>query len=134
MANPARAEWLRAETRHFIVYDNARDAEVRALAGDLERFDGFMRLFHNAPEVDGAASNKLTVYVVPDVEAVQRLCGKCPNIYGFYEGRASGSVAFTPRHAGNTAVDPNALDARTVLFHEYGHHFLLGNYLLAYPA
>lgn len=52
---PAHADWLRAETRHFIVYDNARDAEVRALASDLERFDGFIRLFHDAPEVDGAS-------------------------------------------------------------------------------
>lgn len=133
-AAPAHADWLRAETRHFIVYDDARDAEVRALASDLERFDGFIRLFHDAPEVDGAESNKLTVFVVPNVRMVQRLCGKCPDVYGFYQGRASGSVAFTPRQAGDAKANPNAIDARTVLFHEYGHHFLLGAYLVAYPA
>lgn len=133
---PARATWLRAETRHFIVYEDARDAEVRGLASDLERFDGFVRLFHSAAEVDGAESNKLSVYVVSDVDAVQRLCGKCPTVYGFYEGRASGSVAFSPRATpkGIWSDDPNRLGAQTVLFHEYGHHFLLGNYLFAYPA
>lgn len=132
VGTPAQAAWLRAETRHFIVYDNAREAEVRALASELERFDGFVRLFHSAPEVAGAESNKLTVYVVPDVAAVQKLCGKCPNVYGFYEGRVSGSVAFTPRSTPGS--DANGLGARTVLFHEYGHHFLLGAFLLAYPA
>jgi tetratricopeptide (TPR) repeat protein len=132
---PARAEWMRAETKHFIVYENAREAEVKALASDLERFDGFVRLFHSTREVPGAEANKLTVYVVPDVAAVQRLCGKCPNVYGFYNGRASGSVAFTPRSTPGGARDnSNMLGARTVLFHEYGHHLLLGGYALAYPA
>jgi hypothetical protein len=112
-STPARAAWLRAETKHFIVYDNAREAEVRALASDLERFDGFIRLFHAASEVPGAESNKLTVYVVSDVEAVQRLCGKCPNVAGFYEGRASGSLAFTPKRTGGDMVkNANLIDAR----------------------
>ena len=69
-ATPTRAEWLRAETRHFIVYENARDADVRKLASDLERFDGLMRLFHATPEVAGTQSNKLTVWVVSSIAAV----------------------------------------------------------------
>lgn len=128
----AGAEWMRAETPHFVVYEDAGAEEIRRLAADLERFDGFIRLFHDKPEADGARSNKLTVYVLSDVSAVQRLCGKCANVYGFYNGRASGSVAFTPRHADGGY--PGALGGRTVLFHEYGHHFLLGNFAVAYPA
>jgi tetratricopeptide (TPR) repeat protein len=131
-ATPAHAEWFRAETRHFIVYENARDADVRKLASDLERFDGFVRLFHAAPEVDGAQSNKLTVWVVSNIAAIQRLCAKCGSVAGFYTGRASGSVAFVPRTGDGDGA--NVLNAQTVLFHEYGHHFLLGSYLLAYPA
>ena len=132
---PAQAAWLRAETKHFIVYDNAGERAVRALAGDLERFDGLIRLFHSTPEAPGSESNKLTVWVVSDVDAVRRLCLGCPSgVAGFYNGRASGSVAFTPRRAEDKAQNPNALDAQTILFHEYGHHFLLGGYLFAYPA
>jgi tetratricopeptide (TPR) repeat protein len=132
LAPSAGAEWMRAETPHFVVYEDAGADEIRRLAADLERFDGFIRLFHDKADADGASSNKLTVYVLSDVSAVQRLCGKCANVYGFYNGRASGSVAFTPRHA--DAGYPGALGGRTVLFHEYGHHFLLGNYAVAYPA
>lgn len=133
-ATPARAEWLRAETKHFIVYQSGGDAEIRRLAGDLERFDAAIRLFHSAKEVEGTQSNKLTVWVVPNIAAIQRLCVKCGSVAGFYKGRASGSVAFTPKSAGDTRTDPNALSAQTILFHEYGHHFLLGSYLVAYPA
>ena len=39
-----------------------------------------------------------------------------------------------PKSDGALNADPNALHAQTILFHEYGHHFLLGSYLLAYPA
>ena len=134
-ATPAQAAWLRAETKHFIVYENASERAIRALAGDLERFDGLIRLIHSTPEAPGTESNKLTVWVVSDVGAVRRLCLGCPSgVAGFYNGRASGSVAFTPRRAQDKGQNPNALDAQTILFHEYGHHFLLGGYALAYPA
>lgn len=131
---PAQAAWMRAETDHFVVYENGREAEVRALASDLERFDGFIRLMFSTPEVPGSRSNKLTVWVVPDVGTVQQLCGRCSNVYGFYEGRASGSVAFTPRRIDDHGAAGEAFSARIVLFHEYGHHFLLGNYATAYPG
>lgn len=132
LSTPATAAWFRAETAHFIVYSDDREAKVRELATELETFDAVLRRFHTAPEQDGAGSNKLTVFVVDNVGAVQRLCGGCPNVYGFYIGRASGSVAFTPRYAeGRTATDINS---RHVLFHEYAHHFLFGNYASAYPA
>ncbi|WP_375286977.1 hypothetical protein [Sphingomonas sp.] len=132
LAPPAAAEWMRAETPHFVVYEEASAAEVRKLAVDLERFDGFVRLFHAMRDAEGARSNKVTVYVVSDVGAVQRLCGKCANVAGFYDGRASGSVAFTPRRTAG-GYD-GAMRAQTILFHEYAHHFLLGNYAVAYPA
>ena len=129
---PASAEWFRAETDHFIVYADDREAAVRKLATELETFDAVLRRFHTTDAQEGAGSNKLTVYVVDNVVAVQKLCGRCPNVYGFYRGRASGSVAFTPRHT--HAQNANDLNARTVLYHEYAHHFLFGNYASAYPA
>lgn len=129
---PASAAWMRAETAHFVVYSDDKEESVRKMATELETFDAVLRYFHSTSERDGASSNKLTVYVADNVGVVQRLCGKCPNVYGFYKGRASGSVAFTPRTT--RAATPDDLNARTVLQHEYAHHFLFGNYASAYPA
>lgn len=135
VSTPAQADWMRAETKHFVVYENAKPEEVRILASDLERFDGYLRLILPMNERPGAESNKLSVYVVPDVQRVQKLYGgggSAFGVYGFYDGRASGSVVFTPRRA--DATGDQGLDARKVLFHEYGHHFLLGGQAIAYPA
>lgn len=128
---PATAAWMRAETAHFVVYSDDSESDVRRMAVELETFDAVLRRFHQAPEQDGAGSNKLTVYVLDDIAAVQRLCG-CGYAAGFYVGRASGSVAFTPRN--DYAAGKGDLTARTILQHEYAHHFLFGNFALAYPA
>lgn len=129
---PVHAEWMRAETSHFIVYEDGTPADIRKLASELERFDGFIRLFHDHDEAPGAASNKVTVYILSNVDELQQLCGRCSGVYGWYDGRASGSVAFSPKRTGSGGA--GSLSPRVVLFHEYAHHFLLGNFALAYPA
>lgn len=134
-AAPASAEWLRAQTPHFVVIENAPEAAVREDATQLEQFDNALRHLFPPPESDVPASaNRVTVYVAPSVAAVQRLYGSGgDHIYGFYTPRADGSVAFTPRRAPDQQGD-NALKPRIVLFHEYTHHFLLGSYAAAYPG
>lgn len=133
---PAHAEWLEATSSHFIVYADNNAAEIKRQAEQLERFDQVLRYFHHVPSNPEDEANKVTVYVVADDDAVKRLCGAgngCRNVAGFYEPRVTGSVAFTPKGGFDTS---NALDLqpRIVLFHEYAHHFLLGNYAAAYPA
>lgn len=131
---PARAEWLQATSKHFIVYANGDAGTVRRQAEDLERFDSVFRYFQTVPERREDESNKLTVYVVASGSAVRRLYGDSSrNVGGFYEGRASGSVAFTPAR-GSTGDARSRDEPRIVLFHEYAHHLLLGNYEAAYPA
>lgn len=132
-AAPAQAEWREAHARHFILYGNMSEEAIRAMATRLEQFDGVLRYFYRIPEVEGAESNPVTVYVVPNEAAVRRLYGKGgDHIAGFYNGRVSGSVAFTPIRGEGEGL--NALQPQTVLFHEYAHHFLLGNTAQAYPA
>ena len=126
----ALAEWREARSRHFIVYSDDTEREIRDLATRLERLDAVVRRLHRMEEVDGQESNPLTVFVVSSTDAVQRLYGNDSGIAGFYVPRASGSVAFTPRH-GNETI---SLDPQIVLFHEYGHHLLLGNSTVAYPS
>lgn len=133
-ASPVRAEWLQATSKHFVVFANGNADDVKRQAEQLERFDSVFRYFQNIPARPEDESNKLTVYVVPNGSAVQRFFGNnSRNIAGFYQGRASGSIAFTP--ARGPSDDPVSRDQpRIVLFHEYAHHLLLGNYAAAYPA
>jgi Flp pilus assembly protein TadD len=139
-AAPARASWLQARSEHFIVYSkDDSDASLREFATRLERFDKGMRILRKLPDTPSDHANPLTIYVLPDAAAVERLCndgahnaGWCTNIAGFYNGRAEGSVAFTPHRSGTG--DPLGGNAQIVLFHEYTHHFMLQNYSAAYPA
>ena len=127
-AAPASAKWMRATSDHFVIYADQSPAELEKMATRLERFDGAIRYLHHTPEASGAkGTNRVTVYVADDVAAIRKLSGD-KNIAGFYIPRASGSVAFTPR-TGDTGGMP-----QIVLFHEYAHHFLLGNYAAAYPG
>jgi tetratricopeptide (TPR) repeat protein len=130
LAVPAKAEWYQATSKHFIVYAEGNGERVKERAEELERFDSVFRYFQKVPARPEEESNKLTVYVVSNDNAVRRLYGSnSASIAGFYDGRASGSVAFTPREMGGELNE-----ARIVLFHEYAHHLLLGNFAAAYPA
>lgn len=129
-AVPARAEWMRASSRHFVIHADASEPELRDLATRLERFDGALRRFHGLGDNPAAAANPVTIYVTSSFKAVRRLAGR-KDVGGFYVPRADGAVAFTPR-VGDAG--PNDVTAQIVLFHEYAHHFLLGNFALAYPA
>lgn len=133
VAAPVQAEWYEATGRHVVVYANDSVDGARRQAEQLERFDAALRLISNIPDDTAETSNKLTVYVVANDSAVQRLFGSGGrNLAGFYDGRASGSVAFTPaRGRGDDAG--GALMPQIVLFHEYAHHVLLGHSRIAYP-
>lgn len=134
---PASAAWLEARSPHFIVYSEGKPEAIREFADRLERFDMGMRQLHKLPDTEEERSNPLTVYMLDNASALQRLCAQgrkqgCTNVYGFYEGRAEGSVAFMPRRVQvNSKFDLTAL---TVLLHEYSHHILLAKYSAAYPA
>ncbi len=130
MATPAAAEWREARAKHFVIYANTGEDDIRRMATRLEQLDGAMRRMHAVAEQPGQTSNPVTVYTVASANEVQSLCGKCPNIAGFYQPRASGSIAFTPRRGSSEG----SIDPQIVLFHEYAHHFLLGNASTAYPA
>ena len=131
-ASAAQAAWMEARSAHFIVIGNGRPVDIEAMATELEQFDSVIRRFHGVADDKSAQANPLTVYVVGNSDEVARYCHGCPaEVAGFYEGRASGSVAWTPKRSGSG--EKTDLKPRQVLFHEYGHHFLLGNYGAAYP-
>lgn len=130
-ATAADAEWLKARSRHFIIYSDTREAELREMAIRLERFDGAVRKLYGMSDPDEVAANPLTIYVATSASEVERLAGRA-DVAGFYQPRATGAIAFTPRRGRGDG--PGALNPQIVLFHEYGHHLLLGAGAAAMPA
>ena len=137
-ATPVSAEWLKATSKHFIVYADSDRASLTRQASELERFDAVLRLFdarvRRLPRVEedpDAEFNRVTVFVVPNVETVQRLSRR-EDAAGVYFPRITGSVAFVPRVGDGSGT--GALNARVVLFHEYAHHFMFSRADKAFPA
>jgi tetratricopeptide (TPR) repeat protein len=123
-SSPAQAAWNEAVSRHFHIYADESPDELKAFATKLETFDTAVRVGRGMPDVDAGASTRVTVYVLPDVAAIGRLYDGDPDsgVAGFYDPRASGSVAFVPRHG---EVGTYSLSADSVFFHEYTHHLML---------
>lgn len=126
---PAAAEWREASSEHFIVYADSGEDWLRNFATRLERFDATLRLTRGIAAQEGERANRLVVYVLPSVEAVQKLHGGS-SVAGFYIPRVSGSVAYTARNFDQSVT---ALTSDAILFHEYSHHFMLANAAAPYP-
>ncbi len=123
----ANAAWYQASSKHFVVYDDDSPERVRAFTERLERFDQAIRHWHNTAEDKRGPSARVTIFVLSDIDAVQKIYGKgVADVAGFYDPRATGSVAFTPRNTGDGSS--YGFSSQAVLFHEYTHHFMLTNW------
>lgn len=127
---PAQARWLEASGRHFVIYSEQTEAELRSFAENLERFDATLRFQLHRADLDRSPQTRLTVYVLADQGRLDALLG-ARGVAGIYFGRASGSVAFTSQ-VSRVPTD-GGLDPQTVLFHEYTHHFLFNNFGFGAP-
>lgn len=135
----ARAEWFEARTQHFTVYSDSTEADSKAFAERLERFDGALRQLQGLPLGQPIPETaRVVVYRFGQTNDIGVLAG-APGVAGFYIPRAANPVLFTPvrdnrRFGSFEREDPRtALSAETVLQHEYTHHFMLRNFSAAYP-
>jgi tetratricopeptide (TPR) repeat protein len=117
----ARADWYEASSEHFVVYSDDAPARVQRYAERLERFDRALRYITGTPNKRRSPSSRVTVYMVEDVDAIQKLAGS-DTVAGFFQSRASGPVAFAPRRT------TGPLDAQTILLHEYAHNFMFASW------
>ena len=131
VAGPVHASWHEAKSKHFIIYADLKPAELREFAERLERFDQAARRVRQMQDPDLTDSQRLTIYALRSEGAVARLAGN-RRVGGFYNARASGSVAFVPRKAGSKSDWD--LDAEEIFFHEYAHHLQLQYTSAALPA
>ncbi|TCS13647.1 hypothetical protein [Caulobacter sp. BK020] len=127
--SPARAEWLRAESDHFVVYGRS-ERSVREYATMLEDFDSLLRRLHGRPK-DEVTPRKLPVYLVSNLGQLKRVLPSAK------EGMAGVYLSTVPEVFVVAIRDGDELDQNkgddTVL-HEYVHHFMLQYYPSAYPA
>lgn len=114
----AHAEWHEASSKHFVVYADEDPVELKAYTERLERFDMTLRFITGTPDKPLSPQLRVTVYVVENIAAIQKLIGRS-GVAGFYIPRASGPVAFVPKDEGD-----GKLDGQTILQHEYGHSFM----------
>lgn len=118
----AHADWRKAETRHFIVYSNGFERELRDDAIELERLDQLMRTMFALPDVEGG--RKLPVYVVRNRRELGIVSSELPeSAAGFYTANFRDVRAVAIRRIGDE-----------FLRHEYAHHFMYRNFPGAYPA
>lgn len=125
-AAPARAEWRRAVTTHFVVYSETSEENLRAVAEKLERFDGLLRRLTPVPP--SQIERRLTIYMPGSIDAVEQLAGGY-GVAGFYSANITGPYTVAPRRTGM-----DNLEADVILFHEYVHHFMLQHFPVAYPG
>lgn len=129
-AGSAGAAWHEAKSKHFIIYSQDNPEQLQQFATRLEKFDHAVRHITKMDDPPTGDGNRLTVFVLSNESAVERMSGK-KNVGGFYIPRASGSVAFVPRRAGGT--DTNDWNQEIIFFHEYAHHLMLQNIDNPYP-
>ena len=134
-ASAAEARWREASTKHFVIYSEQSERDLRRFAQDLERFDRTLRVQLRRPDEEVAPATRLTIYVLPNLEALQRLYGG-PGVAGFYTPRQGGSLAFTfsrRERAVTPEEEARQMNPWHVLFHEYTHHFLNNNFAFGAP-
>ena len=138
LAAPANAEWWEARTQHFIIYSQDDERDTKDFATELERYDNALRSLQSTKfEPITADWQRVTIFRFGDVDDIGRLA-HAPAA-GFYRPDLA-PVAFTPvrdskdlgsiRHR-DSRTD---LDPRSVLFHEYAHHFMFKYFPAGYPS
>ncbi|WP_152616251.1 hypothetical protein [Sphingomonas sp. ERG5] len=141
LIQPAAAGWLQARSKHFVIYSEASDANLHDFATRLEQLDAALRALSRSPDRDGVEANPVTIFLLPNIDAIRTLYSNRPSeVGGFYLPRAEGSVAFAPLSTAERTglrdheIVQGALSPTVILYHEYGHHFLLGHFTAAYPS
>lgn len=142
LAVPAQAQtWFEAETAHFIIKSRDGEAETRAFAEQVERFDRGLRFLNGLDEnhVEASRANKPVIYRFGDYNDMARMAGAPGSgIAGFFIPRAGRSVSFVPtrgRSSNNSRERRGVVrdNPNEVLFHEYTHYFMMQHFPAAYP-
>ncbi|WP_310531142.1 DUF1570 domain-containing protein [Novosphingobium sp.] len=133
MPTSAQAAWQEAQSDHFVIYGNTSESNLRRFSEQLERYHSAMALVTGVQVSLPSPSNRVTVFIVGNEDAVRKLYGGGSKfVSGFYKARAGGSLAVVPSvESAQSGGDPNF--SMIVLLHEYAHHFLISSSGVAAP-
>jgi hypothetical protein len=118
---PVCAAWNVAQSKHFVIYADENAKKLTEFATRLERFDQAVRHVRGMDDPPVGTGNRLTVFVMPNIGAVQKLMNN-RYVGGFYIPRASGSYAFVPRS--DDLPGQRDDQGQLIFFHEYSHHLM----------
>ncbi|OYY67522.1 MAG: hypothetical protein B7Y47_16215 [Sphingomonas sp. 28-63-12] len=117
----AHAEWIEGSSKHFVVYADDSPAHVKEMTSNLERFDKAVRTVLKLKEPDVSPEARVTVFVLPSIDDVQKMLGaRGKNVAGYYRNDGPAPIAFVPKNSGNDSSQTPA----TILRHEYTHHVM----------
>lgn len=123
-ASSASAEWLKAESEHFVVYGDTSSGALRSYTQKVERFDRLLRLYF--PVQSDVQAPKLPIYLADGLEDMRKVWPDIPsNVGGFYTPNVERIFAVT---GGQGSANDRTL------FHEYAHHFMHQYFQAAYPG
>lgn len=124
-AAPARAEWLRAETEHFVIVGDTSRGSISDYARKVERFHAMLAMFL-PPEMDDVVAPKLWIYLADGRDDMRQIWPGIRNgVAGFYSRNEDRIYA---------VVDTSNPDSDNTLFHEYVHHYTFQYHNRAYPG
>lgn len=120
----ARAEWLRAESPHFVIYGDKSEGEIREYARKVERFHAMLERFM-PPRNAEIVAPKLNVYITNGLADMRQIWPGMPDtVAGFYSRSYDGIYAVSDDRRGGDET----------LFHEYAHHYMYQHQNDAYPG
>lgn len=136
-AQGAQGRWRRFDSPNFIYFSSADEAKAQAEVAALE---GFHALLARLMPRSQRSPLRLTVYNTTSKRELETAePGVGDGTLGFYQSsiehiRAVSSTDRNMERQRDVPRHARAMDARTVLFHEYAHHHMRANNRLAYPA
>lgn len=124
-AAPARAEWLKAETEHFVIVGDTHRGAITEYARKVERFHAMLALFL-PPENDDVLAPKLWIFLARGRDDMRKIWPTISDGVGGFYSRSDDRIY--------AVVDITNEDSDRTLFHEYGHHYMFQYHNSAYPG
>ncbi len=126
-SSAAQAKWLKAESSLFVVYSDGKEDELKEFVSELHEYDALLRMLTGTTAPP--SPNKLPIYLTRDTRQMREAIPYAPRgIAGLYNSTPHGTLAVALRE------DLFGLPARTIILHEYTHHFMLQYHPAFYPA
>lgn len=131
-ASAAAEDWIRAETRHFLIYSNVGQSATREYLEQLEGFKYLSELLLGADPKSAPSSARFTVYLLDEREQLKTVRPDFHEyVAGVYLHCVEGAQAYAHRPLSTMGGQDTGL---MILLHEYAHHVMFSRLRRFYPS